>query len=1125
MTINFRKETFMRMKKSVLRTAALALFLMAVMLCSIFAVSAEELRWEITLDAVNDDFSIEASSTLLTGTDEDGSYIYNNDSNPGELAVLDTNNLLGTSATFSVEGEFYFDAFPTGLRGTSTPAESPLSLLCWRVKQGDVNIFNAVRLDDEGYIHTASDGTGKTDVKLDTGKWYKIRLVVMPKNGICELRVDGVKSFVFSIGKFDPQYHTSDAFRFFDSYYNWSAKMRNLVIEGDGGLPREDAADFISFQTTKPQNGSFDVRLIAGINSLEYDRFGYQVLLLNRNTAGEIVVTERKGTDTKAYSAVYGGNTSYNIKENFGYDYACLATIKGLDATSKHTELVVRPYILDLDGTKRYGVTTVLAYRGQTDSDGYPVLSEVNDAQYHTVVASADTYIYQNTSSVNYGTETELVVKNITGETGSYFRAVYYKFTLSADEVAKLQTAAKAVLSLPFKGYANESSSVGRTACDMLLHEVKKKYSWVSEWSETGLTYQNRNYYVTTGDLICSYDHERLVAGSSVEVDILDYLNSQTPSSDGSITVSFRLTSEAHSDAITTYWYSRESEYKPSIIIYENFYNNDLQIEKFANIGYEPWGYAEKLVDEWFEGGEREKLYAAEYEAPELEKVNNDTAYGDFSVYNPMADRTKNAYIRTLSTLSGYKMEEETLYDEYGGITNLGVEGSATGYYHIERIDGKVYIIDPIGNPFFSNGVNALTHGDSANQRDYTIEQYGTEQEFYAAIATDLLGNFGINTAYMSNDTANVELPKNGMNVVVDVYDGAINSYMRTLGLAVSTGGSSTFRHNNTMNVFDPDFIAHADKKISKTVAPYLNQPYLLGYTSDNELPGDADFLKRYLTLSTTEPVNAFSYAAAWTWFRRATDNHNPSLNDVTPELNQEFLAFAYNRYFKIVSEAFDKYDPNHMYIGTRSNGSTGDEEGYLRAAGQYLDLVTVNTYGDQDYVYVDTAIEKVYRYTGLPFIVTEFGMRALESVDMNGYKLGNYGDTACWLFETQQQRANSYESYVINLLESDNCAGWVIYRFRDNDQSIYEDAEGNKYLLCSDRSATEPVYENIETGEQVNASQKVITKVYEGETDTSNLSHNKGIYDNHNQPYSEMRTSIKAISDNLATLVKYFAK
>ena len=83
-------------------------------------------------------------------------------------------------------------------------------------------------------------------------------------------------------------------------------------------------------------------------------------------------------------------------------------------------------------------------------------------------------------------------------------------------------------------------------------------------------------------------------------------------------------------------------------------------------------------------------------------------------------------------------------------------------------------------------------------------------------------------------------------------------------------------------------------------------------------------------------------------------------------------------------------------------------------------------------------------------------------------YPLGNYHDTACWLFETQQQRANSYESYVLNLLESNNCLGWILYRFRDNDQTLYGDEDGNVYLLSSSRSADVPVYTNVDTGEAV---------------------------------------------------------
>ena len=99
---------------------------------------------------------------------------------------------------------------------------------------------------------------------------------------------------------------------------------------------------------------------------------------------------------------------------------------------------------------------------------------------------------------------------------------------------------------------------------------------------------------------------------------------------------------------------------------------------------------------------------------------------------------------------------------------------------------------------------------------------------------------------------------------------GCISGYMGNsdagLGLSVSTGGSAAFMHNNTMNVFDPDFISFCNKKVADTIAPYLGNKYILGFYSDNEIPAEANMLYRYLTIDPTEPVNAFSYATAWTW-------------------------------------------------------------------------------------------------------------------------------------------------------------------------------------------------------------------------------------------------------------------
>lgn len=138
-------------------------------------------------------------------------------------------------------------------------------------------------------------------------------------------------------------------------------------------LPTADAS-VISYQVSKGTDGEFSFRLIAGLNSLEYEKFGYEVMVTTKDGEGNDVVTSASATTHTAYSAIYGGNVSYSIKEYFGFEYACLGTIKGLAADSDYTKLEISTYVVS-DGEKVYGNGATLIYTGETDANGYPALS------------------------------------------------------------------------------------------------------------------------------------------------------------------------------------------------------------------------------------------------------------------------------------------------------------------------------------------------------------------------------------------------------------------------------------------------------------------------------------------------------------------------------------------------------------------------------------------------------------------------------------------------------------------------------------------------------------------------------------------------------------------------------
>ncbi len=1134
------------MKMKTMSKSFLAILLTVLMVCGSIVcmpVSAvtlneeegpEDFLWELDFSKMenvydnlgNADYTLSDKGTDVTFSEIDGQKVMGVTNTNTAYFIDDTRNILKEYDAYYVEADMYFDAFPTGGDDKQNPRNYAMSFMTWITGTGTgSDSFGSIRVDDEGYLCTAT-GEGKrmsSTAKLPLQQWFNIRFILSPSTRQCEVFINGasVGSYGFNMKALDSI--TKSQIRFFDTRYSYSVYFKNISVTSDSGYrvgtTKEDTADYIGYQTTKPEGGKFDLRAIAGVSSTAFNCVGCTVYELNR-VNGEVVAKSHEALSGVVYESLKQTDASGNVisvkAADLGAKYLAAIVIEDIPVPDDGSTIIIHPWAMK-NGVKVYGAPKQMNL-GDDTKDGYAVLSEITGASKYYLNASDDTYIggkYMNSSDQTiHGSEEIIGMKNgVDGGVSKYDRQSYYKFTLS-DEAKKILAAADSIR-FEFCG-----GTFGFTADEKARGGVEALVSVVDNlWTEDDLT---RETSEETAQILGEIGTMLYGPNSYYGIDVTEYVKDSLYMD----SVAFRVENVHRDPGAERCIKSKEAddgESAPRLVIATSqmSLNYEIELSKLRNLGAEPWGYAEELVDEWFHGGEKEAVYADTYGDLNLSKVDNNSASGDYTVHNPVSGSKTNTYVRTLSSLSNFKAGEKTLYDEYGGIMNSDIKGKKTGFFHAEVIDGKNYIIDPIGNPFYSMAVNTVNSGSTTNQKEETIAKYGSEEKFYEKIVGELLGDFGINSIFGSKNMGYPILMQNGMVCVVSV--GGISDYMRELGLSISTGGSSGYYYNNTMNVFDPDYIPSVDKSVAAAAALYKDQPYLLGYTLDNELPGGEDILNRYLTVPADEPVNAFSYATAWTWLKEATGKVNPSLDDVTIELSVEFMAFLYNRYAKVISEALDKNDPNHMYLGNRAHGPLKNNEGYLRGMGRYVDVFTINMYGVQNYAAINECIEKIYKFTGKAFIVSEFGMRAKESVDMNGYRLGNHADTACWLFDTQVQRAASYESYVLNLIESGNCVGWVIYRFQDNDQSLYQDAAGNIYSLSSGASALEPSYSNVKTGAVVKGIE--VTQIHKGETDTSNLNHNKGIYDNHMEPYPEMMDSMKAISENLQGLLDHFEK
>lgn len=1098
-----------------------------------------------TLATAAEDISI----NLLTDTDsgyrlqrhrfdlaeeEDGTvYTYNR---PGENAAIyayDDENIMGSYFTFSLEGDFYFESFPSGFRdGTITPEDHPLSFLCWiytRLDTGKEGVFNSIRIDNNGYLYTSSSATVKTNAKLETGRWYNIRCVFTPKNGISEVFIDGEKQFDFKIEPFRAGKYRSHSVRYFDGFYNWDVKMKNLYFKTDSSysveLKREASADYLGYQVAKPTGDTFTARALLGLDSLDYQRVGYETLILSRDEDGRVMTETRADTSTTVFENLRdaAGNT-YNVSELYGRTYAAALEIPDLPLEPEYAtyEIVIRPYALGYDGIRRYGVATTLYYIGEIDEAGYPILHK-NEGKILTVDCTDDTYIWNKDGykTSDLGNTTMMMFRNPGDPNNDGFRACYFKFTLDAETVKSLDTAASAKLRIYIPSI---DSNQYRKLYDVLLHATK------ADWDEHSLTFQNHTSLATTMEFL---GQGPCRASSYFSIDVLQYLRSEVINEDGTMTVSFRITSEGFGDALEVFVYSKETTFKPILEISNSIYEISTNLEKMANVGYEPWGYAESLVDEWFDELQYkvwntdmfgESLCHEEKGVFAPEGYGAKQATGDFTVpvnwLNNGIWSTNEAegyiygkeylrsdkFARTLSTLGTSKAnaflsssyaQMKAEYDVYGGITNAGFTGEATGFFHTEEHEGRSYIIDPLGNPYFAFGMNEVGLG-ADNHIGYSLDTYGTEENFYKTMTADLL-ELGINTAFVSSNEKLLAVEDSLACVVgIDV----IGHYMNRIGRAKISEGQ--FPYNNTMNVFDPDFVTVSEEYVAKQIEKggYVDNPHIFGYTTDNELPAARDLLGGYLTLNPAEEAtNAFSYAVAWTWLARRMELDNPTLADYlnSPErdrMAQEFFSFVYARYYKVARDAIRASDPNHMYLGSRVAGDCKVNEGYHRAAGYYLDVITVNLYDGMN-PSAET-ISNIYRFSGKPFIVTEFYAMSFDAVDANGWMLASSTGAGAFVF-TQEHRATYYEHYVLSLLESKACVGWIWYRLRDCDQSIYRSINLGKELIMLDSDGSETIVANTfmdKDGIIYNAKQVgFYDTIYQGNLINSNQNSNKGLY------------------------------
>ena len=389
--------------------------------------------------------------------------------------------------------------------------------------------------------------------------------------------------------------------------------------------------------------------------------------------------------------------------------------------------------------------------------------------------------------------------------------------------------------------------------------------------------------------------------------------------------------------------------------------------------------------------------------------INNSQTNGKagFSEY-------QNYPTRTLAQLKNFRLGAVKL-SKYGG--RLDQRTTATGFFYVKKLDERWWAIDPDGYYYLHNALNDLQPNHAARGQQALREKFGNEAGWLTATRKLLFDN-GFNGAGAWSATQAIRSNKDQdqQPLAYTINLDWMSGYGSKRGGTYVQPGHKGYP-NDVIFVFDPGFEEFCEEH-AKQVAQYKNDRNLFGYFSDNELPLGRKNLDGYLTLPTTEP----GYVAAKKW----ADAHGVNPAAITDQQRQDFLAFAAERYFSIVAKALKKYDPNHLYLGCRFHGAQPYYPELLRAAGKYLDVVSINYYNK--WTPEKKWMADWVQLAGKPFLITEW---YVKGEDVPG--LANTAG-AGWVVKTQADRGRFYQNFTLGLLESKNCVGWHWFKYQDND-------------------------------------------------------------------------------------------
>lgn len=311
-------------------------------------------------------------------------------------------------------------------------------------------------------------------------------------------------------------------------------------------------------------------------------------------------------------------------------------------------------------------------------------------------------------------------------------------------------------------------------------------------------------------------------------------------------------------------------------------------------------------------------------------------------------------------------------WNRYGGWAK-GPKLKATGFFRVERYEGKWYFVDPEGRLFFSRGVNSVRLSSS-----WSLPKTAGREALYSggpakpgAPIDFFLRN--IERKYGSVDAWKAAQPERlagwGFNTLGNWSDSLLcrNGKMPYL-IDIPLPASTRLPGNPSLwDVYDPEFARRLEHYLANTIGWTRNDPFCIGYFIGNEVkfgPED-EAARRIFTAPAERPAKRelvrflkgkFSsiHKLNRAWGSRYASWEELAASSRPPErklAQKEFAAFSrgyIERFYRISRDTVRKCAPNHLYLGSRTPVADIYRAHVNEPHAAYADVVSVNNYALQ---------------------------------------------------------------------------------------------------------------------------------------------------------------------------------